>query len=587
MRATFKTLVVLFAVLLPAYAFSQCTECIPDDTCTSEDDFPSICPEELPNGTAGTYYETFITFFMPGSVTDPGSGIEATLNEIVVAGVAGLPFGMTWQTNSPNNTYFPSQGENLGCASLCGTPILAGEYEVVITVNVQVTAFGFDQSLTESFSLPLTIEPGTGGNATFSFDNIAGCGSVESNFTALIDGSPGVTTYAWDFGNDQTSSSATPPTQVYTEPGEYTVTLTTTIENYNLSSVAVSQLNNDWCGDIEEPTCTCGVPIINFCPDPYFTITDGNGSVVYASSEFSDVETAAWAGINFLLTNPPYTITIWDADLISADDNLGSASFELSTGTQSFNASGSIGTITITLEISNVFTNEETVQVFPFPEVLLVLDNDVLTAEGEEIELYLWTLNGLVIQEGPENNLEATEPGVYVVDVFNGFGCTASDTLTICPTVEPQFNNSTMTVSVEPGFASYSWTFNGLPIPGADGPSVDANASGNYSVTITTEYGCEVTSEVFQLDLNVAEGTRLTALNVWPNPARNQLQIEIPDGVWQLDVYDLTGRMVDTREGVVGKQVFTLPVEAYNAGSYLLVARQNGSLHQTRFMVVR
>ncbi len=580
----------LVALAAPFWVAAQCNECTPDPTCTSDDDFPTICPEELPNGTTGIYYETFLTFYMPASVVDPGSGVEATLNTIVIAGVAGLPFGMTWQSNSPNNTYYPSQGENLGCASLCGTPILPGEYEVVITVNVEATAFGFNQSLTESFTLPLTIEQGEGSNATFNYDVLVGCGEVNSNFEAVIDGSPGVTTYEWDFGNGNTSNDAIPETQTYTEPGEYTVTLTTTIQNYSLNTVAVTQLNNNWCGDIEEPFCNCGTPFIGTCPDPYFVITDGSGVNVYTSTVFDDVETATWNNLNFLLTNPPYTITIWDADLISQDDNLGSTQFTLQTGSQGFNANGSQGTININLVVSNVFTNEETITVFPIPDATFMFDEDLqaLVYDDETLETFIWSFNGDLLIEGPIDTLYLTEPGIYQCQVFNSFGCTAtSEEFILCPTIELEYNADTETLSVESGFETYSWTFNGLPLSGANGPTVDASALGNYTVTITTDYGCEVTSEVFQVTVGVADHLGLTALKLWPNPATQHVSLDLPDGVWSLDVFDLSGRMVERQDALVGNTIFVYEVSHLPAGSYLFIARNGLDSRQARVMVVR
>lgn len=589
-----KQIALLLGLMSPIWLSAQCPSCDPDNTCTSEDAFPTICPDALPDGTSGTYYEEVITFFMPGEVVDPGSGLTATLNSIVVASVVGLPFGVTWQTNSPTNTYFPNQGDNLGCATMCGTPVLPGEYEVVITVNVEASALGFIQNLTESFTLPLLIEQGEGGNATFSFDNTIGCGTVSSNFSALLDGAPGVTTYAWDFGNGQSSSEANPPTVVYNEPGEYTVSLTTTIENYNLATVIVTELNDNWCGDIEEYACNCGTPIIGVCPDPYFTIADGNGVVVYQSTVFNDVPAATWQNVNFPLTNPPYAITIWDSDLGpplgSQDDFLGSATFNLQTGSQSFNAEGSLGSVIIDLQISNVFVNEETITVFPLPDPNFFYNEEleVLYYDDENLELFVWMLNSTVIQEGPQDSLFIQSPGVYTCQVFNSFGCTStSSPWVICPDPDVVYDATNETISVEAGFASYQWFYNGLPIPGANANVVDASALGNYAVTITTDYGCTVTSEVFQVTVGIEEGTRLSGVTLWPNPANERISVDVPEGRWNFEVYDIGGRLIERNETIVGGAIHVFGISHLQAGSYLLVLRNEGQTRQARFMVVR
>ncbi|MFT5922415.1 MAG: hypothetical protein ACI8TS_001752, partial [Flavobacteriales bacterium] len=135
-----KRLLFLLFVLAGFAAKSQCPDCTPNETCVSEDLFPTICPEILPDATAGAYYETVVTFFLPSTIVDPESGIEASLLEVVINSVSGIPFGLDYEANSPNNTYYPSEGDNYGCTTICGTPLISGEYEVSIGVTVLVSA---------------------------------------------------------------------------------------------------------------------------------------------------------------------------------------------------------------------------------------------------------------------------------------------------------------------------------------------------------------------------------------------------------------------------------------------------------------
>lgn len=585
-----KHLVLLALIALPYFAAAQCNDCTPDAGCTSPTAFPTICPEVLPNGTSGVYYETVLTFFMPAEVEDPGSGITATLEEIVVASVAGLPFGLTWQTNSPNNTYFPSQGDNLGCATLCGTPILGGEYEIVITVNVTATAFGLEQSLTETFSLPLTIEQGAGGNASFTYDNLIGCGSVTSTFEALITDSPGILSYDWDFGNGETSDQSNPPAQTYDTPGDYTVSLVTTIENYQLNSVSISSINDGYCGDVEEPFCNCGTPIIGTCPDPFFTITNGNDVVVYSSPEASDTENLNVSNINISLDNPPYTLTLWDADLVSAADNIGNYAMNLTPGSQAIQIGGVTGNLNISVIVSNVFTNEEVVTVFPVPEASIVFDElaNTLSTDAEQGTLFVWSLNGEVIVEGGDSSISADLPGVYTVEVFNEFGCsTVSEPFVICPDPQLMYDPVNQTLETAAGYATYAWTFNGLPLSNAAGNSIDASQLGNYSVTITTDYGCEVTSDVFQVTVGIGENTAVLPVRLWPNPANEVVTLALPEGRWNLLVYDLGGRLVMQREGLIGGVNQRIGVSELGAGSYIGRLVNGTEERQLRFTVVR
>jgi hypothetical protein len=44
---------------------------------------------------------------------------NVTLNSLQILNVSGLPAGLNWQTNSANNTYNPSPGNEHGCARVC------------------------------------------------------------------------------------------------------------------------------------------------------------------------------------------------------------------------------------------------------------------------------------------------------------------------------------------------------------------------------------------------------------------------------------------------------------------------------------
>ena len=191
-------------IMVSASAFSQCSSCTPDYTCVA-DGFPVLCPDVLLDGTTGEEYLATATFNMPGSVVDPGSGITATLESITITSITGLPFGLTLTPSNPSGVYYPSNGEDYGCATICGVPLAAGEYFVNINVAVVASAFGITQNLSESFSLPLSIIQGAGGgNASFNVSENSGCSPLNVDIENLITGA-GVS-YNWDFGGPSNGS---------------------------------------------------------------------------------------------------------------------------------------------------------------------------------------------------------------------------------------------------------------------------------------------------------------------------------------------------------------------------------------------
>ena len=57
-----------------------------------------------------------------------------------------------------------------------------GVFDVQLGILAIVSALGFEQEVTESFSLTLVIDPGAGGTSSFSFEPAAGCGEVWAQF---------------------------------------------------------------------------------------------------------------------------------------------------------------------------------------------------------------------------------------------------------------------------------------------------------------------------------------------------------------------------------------------------------------------
>ncbi len=163
-----KITLLLLASWISFNAFSQCPTCTPDETCISADGMPTVCPLIPPNGTAGVYYEEQLTFYMPAEVLDPGSGFTATLIDVIITSVTGLPYGIQFTLNDDDATFHPSAGENFGCATMCGTPLLPGTYDVVITVTANVQVSVFNATQVETFISTVVVEPGVGSANTFS-----------------------------------------------------------------------------------------------------------------------------------------------------------------------------------------------------------------------------------------------------------------------------------------------------------------------------------------------------------------------------------------------------------------------------------
>lgn len=572
-RALPSVLVLLLSVFTTAQLQAQCTGCTPDQGCTVDPPFPTLCPATPPDATVGVYYEADFTFWMPATFTDPGSGFTVDLLQLTITGVSGLPFGLEFTPNEPSGVYDPQDNE-FGCARVCGTPLGAGSFTVTISVLAHVSASGFELDVPQDFNTTITVLPGSGGNTSFSYSPTSGCGSVTTNFTALIDASPSPMSYAWDFGNGNTSGGAQPPAQTYGSPGTYVITLETTIGGYVLSTVALTGVNGNWCGDVEEPD----LPFVGCTgsPDPYFVLTNGSGGT-YTSGTVDDSNTATWTGLGVLMDTPPYSITFYDEDAVSQNDQLGTYNIPSNgEGTYFINvAGGTTGSLVIENIPQQVFTDSDTVTVFALPEMVLSAtgNGNELCADDTGLVSYTWLLDGAVVPDAAGACFMATGPGLWQVVGTNGFGCSdTSNTIVICPVFEIVQNGNVL--FVPSGYTTYQWTLDGAPISGNDA-FIFLQGDGTYSVTVDAGNGCIITDEYVHdtsgMD-EVADSNERIAVFPVPNTGTFTIAAErLSEPTVQISVLDVSGRPVhETRASVSSGRLRQEVVLSVPAGAYMI-----------------
>lgn len=480
-----------------AEAWGQCTACVADPGCSSDNGFPTICPATLPAATVGAAYEETITFFLPAQVVDPGSGITADLNSVTITSITGVPLGMQVELDDDDAVYYPSGGQTLGCASICGVPLLAGVYDMVINISAVASAFGIEQVVTDSFPYTLLVEAGEGGTATFSYTPPTGCDSLVADFEASLAGNANqITTYAWDFGNGQEAEDAVVNGVVFASAGAFDVSLTTTISDQTLTEVVLSSTAGGGWDDGWSPS-----------PDPYFVLSDGSGNNVFTSSTADETYSNTWSGLSIVLANPPYTVTFYDEDLFPDDDYLGAMSFTPNgPGTLDLNADPSYGSLTIGLQtaVSANDTAQVVVNAIPSVEIAWNASADTLVASGalgEELIAYDWWWGDSLVASGPDSVFVPQANGWYSVTGTAATGCSAtSDSLLYCAPEAGFALNLSLgelpeTVAAEvpedPSQWSFVWTFNGVASDTLVGvASWATDASGWYAAEAWDAYGC-------------------------------------------------------------------------------------------------
>jgi hypothetical protein len=165
------------------------------------------------------------------------------------------------------------------------------------------------------------------------------------------------------------------------------------------------------------------------------------------------------------------------------------------------------------------------IQTQPASQTVLVGTNVQfsVSATGHKPLSYQWRFNGVSLSGATNdvlllNGVEASAAGNYLVEITNAVGSitsvTAVLTVLLPPSITQQPASSTnavgsdvlfsVTATGTPPFA-YQWRFNGVPIGGANGPTLQlinlqSNQCGAYSVVVTNLYG-RVASEEANLIL--------------------------------------------------------------------------------------
>ncbi len=363
-----KKLLLVFTLIFSSVfvnLYSQCSG-TPDPGCVGTNGPCGI----LNDGYAGQPYSDTISFWAPNQVdaTVQSGGLFGWVDfvDFFISNVTGLPAGLTWSCAGGGCHYNPQPAGVLASLNICGTPLVAGTYDVEVNIvgTVYLPGLG-NQTGPQDYTLPLTIHVGSGGNSVYTFTPTQGCDSTEVTYTPLLNfGLPQVTSYTWEFPDTTfTTNSTTPIVEDYNTPGIYPVTCTTTVYNLYLSSFNVNVAGQSWwCGDIEELNCSNG----NADIVPTFT----TGMTNWTGSEVTDNPTPSWGPLGFVLTGTSYSVSLVEMDPISADDHPAGPYTGTITGpgTYYFNYPGNFsGSFTIGLQVAAIFSATDTVIVYQSP----------------------------------------------------------------------------------------------------------------------------------------------------------------------------------------------------------------------------
>lgn len=551
---------------LIALTFSTFLTLFSQDTCPGcEIQIPEFFPidtiylSDAASGQVGVYYDNDVSFRLPVTTTPVASeSIPAGLgiNQFEITGVANLPPGLEW---TPSQTFFDPSEMNDGCAKICGTPLIAGEY--IAQVSIVATVFVIESETI--FDVPITISPRQTQTEGFAMRNSTGCGSTTVTFQNNIPSNDNEGfSYQWNFGNGQMTDRENPLDIDYSEPGVYPVDYEVVIDTFGhfLTSVDVNEVE---CGDFLGR------------PDIQIVITDESGAEVFVSEVRDNVDLPVSFSLNFEIIEENYLLTILDADSgLGGDDDVCGVFNLTKLDTGNYPGVSDVASIGYSiLHPVDTIRSTDTVFVFPIPaEPQIEVEGDLAFCIGDSVVLNAsyeenvqWYQDTLALVGENQAALTVKESGNYYVIYRSEDGCdSVSDTVDVLVNALPEpltFVNENNLLMVEDSTtiaegSSLQWYLDQQAIPGADGATFCMNTSGDYALEITNAAGCsnrfKRTVEYDENFPNCVSSTNelpafVSQFKAYPNPVYEVLNIEIDleeRTEIQITVYDLLGQAV-------------------------------------------
>ena len=137
-----------------------------------------------------------------------------------------------------------------------------------------------------------------------------------------------------------------------------------------------------------------------------------------------------------------------------------------------------------------------------------------------------------------------------------------------------------LTLTANAAGLSYQWLDcddNFSPIPNATSQSYDASAGGTFAVAIS-EGNCTIISECFfVLGVDTDELNPQIQVDIYPNPASDQLFVEQQDLInYEVQIYNLSGQLMYSESN--NQQLSTIDISGFALGAYLVrVTNERGT----------
>lgn len=184
-------------------------------------------------------------------------------------------------------------------------------------------------------------------------------------------------------------------------------------------------------------------------------------------------------------------------------------------------------------------------------------------------------------------NLNLTDAGIYTQTFTATAGCDSvvELTLQVLPLPVVTVSQSANQLQATPGFISYLWYLNGLPIAGATSEIFTPAQEGNYYVEVTDISGCSNLSNILSFEFSGISDADYSKIQVYPNPTADWVWITGIELNSKLHIMDLSGRVIQVVEAVTSP--YSVNVSELPDGCYIFKIMSNEATHTFRIIKKR
>lgn len=184
---------------------------------------------------------------------------------------------------------------------------------------------------------------------------------------------------------------------------------------------------------------------------------------------------------------------------------------------------------------------------------------------------YIWS-NG-----GTDGVIQIVDEGAYTLTFDNGFCSSSSETIEI-EEVQPEqpvieYNGTSLFV-VNVSGTNWQWYLNGDPIEGATVAGIIvSDLTGVFTVEMIDNNGCSLASDPFELVLSTSDAERKREMNIFPVPARVEVNIDLPVTMGEslLNIYSADGRTIEQRRiNTSESRIITVQTGSWAPGAYIV-----------------